>query len=245
MMGQTFTSADLIGVFALVILEGLLSADNALVLALMVRHLEPGDRKRALMYGLGGAFVFRCLAIAFATWILQFWFLQAIGAGYLLYLPIRHFVRHAADDHAGVKQPGGSLWATVVAVELTDIAFAVDSVLAGVAFINSNPRKLWIVVSGAMIGIVLLRIAAGALVKIMERYPVLDHMAYLLVGWVGVKLAFLAGHSLDQLRPDLFPFEVPQMPAVVFWTVLALIVAGGSFLARRAEVDAANEPKNV
>ena len=88
MFGQTFDLPDLGSVGSLILLEGLLSADNALVLALMVRHLKEDEQKRALLYGLGGAFVFRFIAIMFASVVLQQWWLQAIGAAYLIYLPL-------------------------------------------------------------------------------------------------------------------------------------------------------------
>lgn len=236
MLGQTFELHDIAGVLALILLEGLLSADNALVLAIMVRHLEDSQRKRALLYGLGGAFVFRLIAILFATVILRFWFLQAIGAAYLLYLPIKHFWTKSRGDDPHVKPVGLGFWQTVIAVELTDIAFAIDSVLAGIAFINNKHEKIWVVFFGAMIGIVLLRMAAGVLVGILEKYPALDHVAYLLVGWVGVKLAFLSAHTLEQVSPHVLPGEIAPMPAVAFWGVLLGIAGFGTTFALRHRV---------
>ncbi|MGV3616839.1 MAG: TerC family protein [Fimbriimonas sp.] len=231
MFGQSFQTGDLASVLALVLLEGLLSADNALVLAIMVRHLPKDQQQKALLYGLGGAFVFRLVAILFATTVLKFWFLQALGAAYLLYLPIRHFVHHSQSDEKKQKKPGGGFWPTVIAVEMTDIAFAIDSVLAGIAFIENKHEKIWVVYFGAMIGIVLLRLAAGLLIKALERYPVLDHVAYLLVGWVGVKLAFLAGHTFEKTSPTAVPFKIPELPLPVFWGVLLGIALIGTAIA--------------
>jgi hypothetical protein len=232
MLGQTFAPSDLASVAALVLLETLLSADNALVLAMMVRHLKPADRQRALLYGLGGAFVFRLIAIVFAGLVLQQWWLQAIGAAYLLYLPLKHFVSHHQGQEKTVKQ--GSFWATVVAVEVTDIAFALDSVLAGIGFITSAEKgiqedKLWVVYLGALIGIVLLRIAAGAFVRLLERFPALDHVAYLLVGWVGIKLGFHASEKAHEAH--WLPFAVPHLTELVFWAGLGTIVLVGGMYA--------------
>lgn len=220
---QLVETKDLASVIALVVLEGLLSGDNALVLAIMVRHLPKEQQKKALLYGLGGAFFFRLVAILFATVILKQWWLQAIGAGYLIFISVKHFVGAASEKE--VKPVGRAFWPTVMAVELTDIAFAVDSVLAGITFINNDAKKIWVVLFGAIIGIVLLRFAAGAFVRILDRYPVLDHVAYALVAWVGVKLAFLAGSAYSP--------TVPHMPQVVFWGVLLCIAIGGTLLARR------------
>ncbi len=212
------------------VLEALLSADNALVLAIMVKHLPEAQRKKALLYGLGGAFIFRLVAILFASVVLQQWWLQGVGALYLLYLPVKHFIQSSKAD-GKTKPVGAGFWQTVFAVELTDIAFAIDSVLAGVAFINNKQDKIWVVYVGAMIGIILLRLAANLFVKLLDRYPVFDHVAYLLVGWVGVKLAFLAGHSFEETHPGAIAFDIPELSPIVFWSGLGLIAIGGSAVA--------------
>ncbi|HRF59651.1 MAG TPA: TerC family protein [Fimbriimonadaceae bacterium] len=238
--GQTFEVGDLGVVAFLVLLEALLSADNALVLAIMVRHLPRDLQRKALLYGLGGAFVFRLVAILLAASIISLWWLQAIGALYLLILPIKHFLESASGKEIASK--GGGFWQTVVAVELADIAFAIDSVLAGVALIDSS-EKIWVVYLGAIIGVVLLRFAAGFFVKLLERFPSLDAVAYVLVGWVGVKLAFMAGHNgTKALKTD---FSVPEMSAYVFWSVLATICVFGTLYAVRKKSEmGADEPSS-
>lgn len=242
--GQSFQVSDLGVVVFLIILEGLLSADNALVLAIMVRHLPRELRHKALLYGLGGAFVFRGIAIVLASKIIAFWWLQAIGALYLLYLPAKHFWMRARAKE--IKPVQGGFWRTVIAVEIADIAFAIDSVLAAVAVVK-GADKLWVVYTGAIVGVILLRFAAGFFIRILERYPALDHVAYVIVGWVGVKLAFMAIHNFtvywDSTHTDKVPFHVPEMPAAVFWSVLALIAVLGTLHAvRTVEKDAAEQP---
>jgi YkoY family integral membrane protein len=232
---QTFQAADIGTVGVLLILEALLSADNALVLAIMVRHLPPKQRKQALMYGLGGAFVLRTIAIILATSIIKFWWLQLIGAAYLIYLPIKHFISSSQSDEVS-KTAGMSFWATVVYLNLVDLAFALDSVVAAVAVVDTvhHPDKLWVVVAGAIIGIVLLRFAAGAFIRLLEKYPVLDHVAYLLVGWAGVKMLFISGHTFEKwyvTRGGHLPFEIPEMPGWLFWGGMAVIAIGGTLIA--------------
>ncbi len=226
---QTFQTADLASVAALILLEGLLSADNALVLAIMVRHLPKKLQQRALLYGLGGAFAFRLIAILLAGMVLRLWWLQALGAVYLLFLPIKHFTQHAQNKT--IKPVGAGFWPTVIAVEVADIAFAIDSVLAGVAFINNNQSKIWVVYTGAIIGIVMLRFAAAVFIRLLEKYPMLDHVAYVLVGWVGVKLAFLSAHSYERAHPGSPP--IPAMPSWLFWTGLLGIAIIGTIIAIR------------
>jgi YkoY family integral membrane protein len=234
MFGQTFQASDLAAILALVALESLLSGDNALVLAIMVRHLPKEEQKRALFYGLAGAFVFRLIAIVFAAFVLRQWWLQGLGAIYLLAVPIKHFVKSARQKGRPPTKPkGASFWMTVLAVEVTDIAFAVDSVLAGVTFVDNRTEKIWVVYLGAVIGIVLLRVAAGQFIRLLEKYPLLDHVAYLLVAWVGVKLLFLTGHSFQAMYPKAVAFHIPEMPPILFWACLLAIGGIGSALALR------------
>jgi YkoY family integral membrane protein len=237
MFGQSFRFGDIGTVAFLVLLEALLSADNALVLAILVRHLPKELQKKALLYGLGGAFALRTAAILLAAFIISFWWLQLLGALYLLYLPIKHFIDTGREEGASGRRKMG-FWATVVYLNIVDTAFALDSVIVAVAVVDTvrHPDKLWVVIAGAIIGIVILRFAANYFIRLLEKYPMLDHVAYGLVGWAGVKLLFISGHSFERWytgRGGSMPFTIPEMPAVVFWAGMALIAIGGSIWAMR------------
>src|SRR3989338_4820256 len=152
-MMVTWSDFSIIGM--LVVLEGLLSADNALVLAILVSHLPKIDQKRALLYGLGGALLFRLLGILAARWIIELWYLRAVGGIYLIYLCVKHFIQHRRQEavpHTPEQQrfQKAGFWKTVLLVELTDVAFAVDSILVAVAMSN----KLWVVWTGGVFGVV-------------------------------------------------------------------------------------------
>ena len=228
----------------LVLLEGLLSADNALVLAVMVRHLKGELQRKALAYGIGGAVVLRILGVLLASFILEYWWLRAFGAAYLAYLAISHFTKRKEDEHgeSGAKKPMG-FWMTVVMLNLTDLAFSVDSILAGVALIpRGMPREqgLTIVVIGGIIGLILMRIAATVFLKVLNKYPAFDHVAYALVGWIAVKLGIETLEAAHEVYPSVPTFHL--QPAV-FWGVMAAIAVIGTFLATRkpAMSDAAAE----
>lgn len=234
--GQTFEAADIGKIGALVALEALLSADNALILAIMVRHLPKDQQKRALFYGLAGAVVLRIGAIFLAAQILNLWWLQVLGALYLLYLPLKHFISHATKGDAKGAE-GASFWMTVLYADLADLAFAVDSVLVAVAVV-SQQSKMWVIFAGAAIGIILLRFAANWCLKLMERYPVFDHVAYALVGWAGVKLLFVGGHTFEAWWErnrigEPVPVHVPEMSPLIFWGGMGLIVGLGTWIAMR------------
>ncbi|PTA68702.1 TerC family protein [Deinococcus arcticus] len=230
----------------LILLEGLLSADNALVLAVMVRHLKGDLQRKALAYGIGGAVVLRILGVLLASYILEYWWLRAFGALYLAYLAVSHFLKHrTSEDDADQKAKGRGFWATVVLLNLTDLAFSVDSILAGVALIpRGMPREqgLTIVVFGGIVGLILMRIAATVFLKLLNKYPSFDHVAYALVGWIAVKLGLETLEAAHEIYPAV-PYW--HMPGPMFWGIMAAIAIIGSYLATRrpAMTDAAAEAR--
>ena len=137
--------SDLVTIALLVALEGLLSADNAMVLAVLVLGLPKKQQRKALRYGIVGAFTFRTIATLLAVYLIRLGWVKLVGAGYLMYLVYNHFGGgQTAEERraAPPAQPGFGLsafWATVVKVELTDIVFAIDSILVAVAM---SPKTL-------------------------------------------------------------------------------------------------------
>lgn len=168
----------------LVMLEGLLSADNALVLAVMVKHLPPAQQRKALFYGIVGAYFFRFLAIGIGTFLIKIWWIKIIGAAYLLWIVVKHFISYSTS--AGVPRRGRamSFWRTVVAVELMDIAFSIDSVLA--AFGVSE--QIWVLYLGGIFGVMMMRGVAQIFLSLIEHYPELETTAYLLIAIIGLKM---------------------------------------------------------
>ena len=181
--------ADLVTIGLLILLEGLLSADNALVLAILVLGLPREQQKRALRYGILGAFGFRFIAVLLAAYLMQVNWVKAAGGLYLLYLAWGHFSKRDADAPHKVPaaKPAWGLsafWATVVRVELIDIAFSIDSILVAVAL---SP-KLWVVVTGGILGIIAMRLVAGRFIALIKRYPALVDGAFVIIAWIGIKL---------------------------------------------------------
>jgi YkoY family integral membrane protein len=210
-----FTAADLLTVALLVGLEGLLSADNAMVLAVLVLGLPKHQRQQALRYGIVGAFAFRAIATLLAVYLIQLRSVKLVGAGYLLYLACRHFLG-SKDAHSRRAPPKAlpwmgltAFWATVVKVELTDIVFAIDSILVAVAM---SP-KLWVILSGGILGIIMMRLVIGRLMSLVERYPLLVDAAFIIIAWVAVKLLVEFLHVEGYIA-----FEFPR------WLSLGLIV---------------------
>ena len=181
---------------SLVILEGLLSADNALVLAVMVKHLPKKQRRKALFYGLLGAYTFRFIAIGIGVFLIKLWWVKVLGAAYLAWLAIKYFMnrkKEQSSEEEEVKEINknsllirmfGTFWGTVASVELMDIAFSVDSVLA--AFGISD--QVWILLLGGMLGVLMMRGVAGVFLKLIDRIPELETSAYVLILIIAVKM---------------------------------------------------------
>jgi YkoY family integral membrane protein len=271
MFGQTFDARDLLVIGLLIVLEGVLSIDNALVLGLLARRLPKQLQGKALTYGLVGAFVFRLIAIATASVLLRWRVVKLLGGAYLIYVAVKHFFFDASDpdreqvklgpdgtpvvpeggderereESIAAREPGAvgmldaalgnrnpaGFWATVVVIELTDLAFAIDSILAAIALVGSPPPgtpdhathpKLWVVVTGGMLGVILMRFAAVLFIRLLEKFPRFETSAYLLVVVIGLKLVvdWAFNSAAHPHRVDFHNFRAPE-----FWVFWLLMVA--------------------
>ena len=277
MYGQTFGPQDVATIGLLVVLEGVLSIDNALVLALLAKRLPKHMQARALTYGLVGAFFFRFLAIGTAAYLLRWRIVKLLGGGYLLWVALKHLLSRRKDEtqeHVTVgadDQPTlvdeatgreltpeeaeeelrartslpiqqakyAGFWSTVLVIEMTDIAFAVDSILAAIAVVGSAPAghqgphpKLWVVLTGGILGVVLMRVAAALFIKLLERFPRFETSAYLLVCAIGSKLLVDWWFNSAE-HPHRVNFHDPGSAAFwTFWIIMAICIGYG-FLPRR------------
>ncbi len=192
--------ASLLVVGNLVVIESLLSVDNAAVLATMVLDLPHQQRARALKYGIFGAYIFRGLCLLFATYLIKIWWLKPIGGIYLLYLFFNWLLSRKKDgdqEKAEIKPKDkskfyrrfvgslGNFWATVALVEVMDLAFSIDNVFAAVAF----SENIILICLGVFIGILAMRFVAQGFVSLMERFTFLEACAYIVIGILGVKLS--------------------------------------------------------
>ena len=218
---------DFVTIGLLVVLEGLLSADNALVMAIMVLGLPASDHQKALRFGLIGGFVFRILATLLATYLIGVAWIKLLGGLYLLYLTWLHFRERGrgASSHTPPKaRPGFGLtafWATVVRVELVNLAFSIDSILVAVAM----SRKLAVVLAGGVLGIIAMRLVVGQLLQLIRRYPALVDGAFVIIGWVAVKLIAEYLHDVELIHWDI-PRSLSLGLIVVIFVVAFLYARG-------------------
>ena len=172
----------------IMILEIVLSIDNAAVLAAMVKELPKEQQKKALTYGIAGAYVFRGLALLFASVLIKLVWLKIAGGLYLMYLAYNALstnVEQGGESKMTIKIPFlSALWSTIVAIEMMDLVFSIDNVFAAVAF----TPNLWLICGGVFIGILAMRFATTKFVKVLEKNPILERVAYWVIGALGLKL---------------------------------------------------------
>jgi YkoY family integral membrane protein len=188
-------------VLNLILIESLLSIDNAAVLATMVLDLPKDQRPKALRYGIIGAYVFRGLSLLFAALLISIWWVKPLGGLYLLWLSMRYLFKkkHPSADETPQEEAQeqkqswlyrrtlgmlGPFWATVVMVEVMDAAFSIDNVIAA----NAYSRNIILIWAGVFIGILAMRFVTQGFVRLMERYPFLETCAYSVIALLGFKL---------------------------------------------------------
>ena len=234
--GEDVTPSDFITVGLLVVLEALLSADNAMVLAILVLGLPRHEQQKALRYGIVGAFTFRIAATLLAVYLKDIQFVLLIGAAYLLWLPYDHFTGHAEGADRRAPRPATSwlglspFWSTVAKVELTDIVFAIDSILVAVALSD----KTWVIVTGGLLGVIAMRAVIGQLLALVNRYPTLVDGAFVIIAWVAIKLILEFLHGAGWVH-----FEIPKWLSL---GLIAVIFAVSIAIARRRDRPPAERP---
>lgn len=237
----------IIAICALVGLEILLSVDNAAVLAVMVKHLPKEQQGKALRYGLAGAVVFRFICFFLIGLLMKWWFIQAIGALYLLYIGIKGLATREEEEEEEGKQSKSGFWTTVLKVEVMDIVFAVDSMLAAIAFAVGLRELGWfqvggldgghfaVIMIGGLMGVVAIRYAATGLLKVMDKRPNLENAAYGLVTLVGVKLVIFTlahegFHATTGISFVTEHFAHGGLVKGIFWALMVSIVLAGWFI---------------
>ncbi|HEY6072393.1 MAG TPA: hypothetical protein VIV15_03140, partial [Anaerolineales bacterium] len=209
-------------------LEGILSIDNAAVIGALVSPLPDhksvewpsslrrlgnwlhpllgNQRTAALRVGLLGAYVGRGMMLFLTSFLIHNSWIKLFGAAYLIHLAfdsLEDMAGGGSEEDAEVKPiKVQSFWATVLTVEVMDLIFSIDNVVAAVSLSN----KIWVVMIGVAIGILTMRFAAGAFSYAVEREPILRQAAYVLVFNIGVELV------LEQVWhvqiPDLLRFVI-------------------------------------
>ena len=203
---------DIPRVFLIFFLETVLSLDNVIAISLIVRHLRKDQQKKALWIGFSSALILRGVATLTLAYFIHFKWIEFIGACYLIYLSFS-FKKHPKPGKAR------SFFQTLVLIELTDLALALDSIIAAIGIVGIPP-KLWIVYLGGAFGMLTMRFAAQGFLNLSDKFPKLDRSAQGIVFLVGLKLLL----EVFNLYPPSGDF--------VFWGLSALFLALGIIKSR-------------
>jgi YkoY family integral membrane protein len=205
----------------LVALEAVLSADNAIALASISQGLvDEKLRPKALNIGLLFAYILRMTLIVAATWVARYWQFQVLGAAYLLWLVFQYFTAETNEDGEKQRPQYTSLWQVIPIIAITDLAFSLDSVATAIAVSTDT----WLVITGATIGIIMLRFLADLFIRWLDEYTHLEDAGYVAVALVGFKLLVRA------VYPDL---EIPEFITIV----LVAIIFSWGFSQRKESVE--------
>lgn len=237
----------LVIILQLIFLEGILSIDNAAVIGALVsplpddKHIEwprslqrfgewlhpilGNQRMAALRVGLLGAYVGRGLMLFLTSFIIHNSWIKLVGAAYLIHLAFDNLEDRSSggsEDDAQIRPiKVQTFWATVLTVETMDLIFSIDNVVAAVSLSN----KLWVVMLGVAIGILTMRFAAGVFSYAVQREPILQQAAYVLVLNIGIELTLQQVWQVE--IPDMLRFAIS-----VSTILLALAYAHSPFLQR-------------
>ena len=244
-LGTAGLLAGALVIIQVILLDGILSVDNVAVLGTLVQHLPTkplpatglarfvpsrlrhSQRNAALTLGIVGAYVGRGLMLVGAKYIIDHPALRYVGAAYLVLLFWNHLNVGPKWLHPepfwflskifGKESSSAGFWSTVINVEMTDLAFSLDNVVAVVA-LSSN---IWLVVAGTFVSILIIRFGARQFVKLVERIPALGHGAYLIIGFIGGRMIFEEATGFQ--FPDVAQFVV-SISILVFFGVIGVLM---------------------
>jgi tellurite resistance protein TerC len=226
-MFQDFQLQDLwVGlpvIASLVLIEGLLSVDNVLGIAALARPLTPELQKKAIRLGMAGAYGFRVVALLLVSVLIQNTWVRWAGAGYLIWLMCSHLSQnpHADEDGDGTADAKQVPFASVLAqIALMDLSLSIDNVIAAVALApkdHNGAVMMWPIYLGVLIAILALQAIAPHAVHLLKRFPIMEPVAFILIGFVGCILIY------EEAMKVLYNADVHIAPAQKFVGILGII----------------------
>lgn len=232
MFHQTFSLLDVPKVLILIFLECILSADNALIIAAIIKPLPLEKRNKALLVGVGSAIILRILAIFFVAYFIRFFWIQILGSLYLLYLAIAYRIKSNSEQKTTLNTSSSpSFWRIVFQLECVDFIFAFDSIIAALGLVGISisseaaiPPKLWIVYLGGIIGLVLMRFSAKLFSVLMDKLHNLEKASHYLIGWVAIKLGFECIYNYFYANTT---HKIGLWVEIIFWIGIGLLLLFG------------------
>lgn len=210
---------ELLIIINIIMLEAILSIDNASILATMVKHLPKEQQSKALKYWILWAYIFRWLCLVLVSFLFQIIWLKAIWWLYLLYLTYKFFTKWSEEDEA--KTIKSSFWKTVVIVEIMDLAFSIDNIFAVVAM----TPNIYLIIIWVFIGILAMRFIANIFVSLMNKYPFLEKSAYLIIWflWIKLVLSYLVTYTNNPFLIEIINWHISDLITSIITIFIFLV----------------------
>lgn len=193
---------------SIILFDLILSGDNAVVIGMAARRLSPENRRRAIIWGGGGAVGLRILFTAMAALLLDIPYIQAVGGVLLLYVAYKLLKPH--DEHANVHE-AGSLREAIQTIVLADVVMSLDNILAVGA---ASDGHIWLLIFGLLLSIPILLFGSGLVARLLTNYPVLVYVGATILIWTAVEMLLEDPIIHDNVREFHF-LEALGISAVV------------------------------
>jgi YjbE family integral membrane protein len=232
-MESMFTTAFLVAVGQIILIDILLGGDNAVVIALACRGLPPQQRKWGIIWGTAGAIVLRVILIAFALTLLAVPYLKLVGAILLVWIGVKLLLPEDGDEHGNISA-SDKLWGAVKTVIVADLVMSIDNVLAiAGAAESAGQHQLALVIFGLLVSIPIIIGGSQIVLKLMDKFPIIITLGGMLLGWIAGQMAY-TDPALKGIVPDNKTFEYATAAAGA-----ALVYALGKWFSARAQQKAA------
>jgi YjbE family integral membrane protein len=211
----------------IVLINLVLSGDNAVVIALAVKTLPHGQRVRALIAGAACAVVLRVAATFFAGQLLHVEFLKLIGGITILWIAVKLFPQAVPSEEPPGARPS-SLWRAIWFILLADITMSLDNVLAIAQVAQSN---LALLIFGLGLSIPFVLFASGLLALLMDKYPVIVYLGAAILGKIGAEMMLT-----DRFISQVFSPAPLLLYSVEVIAAVSVLVVGKLLADREARV---------
>jgi len=179
----SFNASFLTAVLSIIVIDLVLAGDNAVVIAMAVRNLPPGQRNRGILLGAGAAVTLRIAATFFVSQLLGLTLVKLAGGAAILWIGVKLFVDGMPDD--GGKKEAGTLWQAVKLIVIADITLSIDNMLAVGGASHGN---LFLLLFGLTVSVPFVVFTSNFLSRLMDRYPAIIALGAAILGKVGADM---------------------------------------------------------
>lgn len=225
--------------FQIIMIDILLGGDNAVVIALACRNLQPKQRMQGILWGTAGAIFLRVVLIAFALTLLAVPFLKIIGGVLLFWIGVK-LLMPDEDAHDGITA-SGSIWTAVKTILIADFVMSLDNVLAiAAAAQNTHPdHQLGYVIFGLLVSVPIIIWGSTMVLKLIDRFPMVVTIGAALLGWIAGGMLVTDVFIVDQLGGEVSSFAKLAVEAIGAVLVVAL---GKWFSSRKMAANKDKQP---